>query len=48
MMFLYADPLKLDMIKEKLLPVLGENKLTIGNEVTTNKSLRRFLQSIGR
>ena len=48
MMFLYADPVKLDMIKEKLMPVLGENKLIIGNEVTTNKSLRRFLSAIGR
>ena len=48
MMFLYAPPAKLDLVKEKLSPVLGENKLIIGNEVTTNKSMRRFLNAIGR
>lgn len=48
MMFMFASPEKLDMVKEKLGPVLGENKLIIGNEITTNKSLRRFLNAIGR
>ena len=48
MMFLYAKPEKLDLVKEKLSPVLGENKLVIGNEATTSKALRRFLNSIGR
>lgn len=48
MMFLYAQPEKLDLVKEKLGPVLGENKLIIGNEATTGKSLRRFLTAIGR
>ncbi|MCM1339872.1 MAG: VWA domain-containing protein [Muribaculaceae bacterium] len=48
MMFLYASPEKLDYVKEKLGPVLGEKKLILGNEVTTNKSLRRFLNAIGR
>jgi hypothetical protein len=48
MMFLYAKPEKLDLVKEKLNPVLGENKLIIGNEVASNKSLRRFLNAIGR
>jgi hypothetical protein len=48
MMFLYAKPDKLDLVKETLGPVLGENKLIIGNEVTTSKSLRRFLNAIGR
>ena len=48
MMFMFAAPEKLDMVKEKLGPVLGENKLIIGNEITTNKSLRRFLNAIGR
>jgi hypothetical protein len=48
MMFLYAKPEKLDLVKEKLTPVLGENKLVIGNEATTSKSLRRFLNAIGR
>lgn len=48
MMFLYAAPQKLDKVKEVLTPVLGEQKLILGNEVTTNKSLRRFLTAIGR
>jgi hypothetical protein len=48
MMFLYAKPEKLDLVKEKLTPVLGENKLILGNEATTSKSLRRFLNAIGR
>ena len=48
MMFLYAAPAKLDLVKEKLGPVLGENQLILGNEATTNKSLRRFLNAIGR
>lgn len=48
MMFLYASPQKLDKVKETLNPVLGEQKLIIGNEVTTAKSLRRFLNAIGR
>lgn len=48
MMFLYASPQKLDKVKEVLTPVLGEQKLILGNEVTTGKSLRRFLTAIGR
>lgn len=48
MMFLYADPEKLDLVKEKLTPVLGEDKLIIGSETTANKSLRKFLNAIGR
>ena len=48
MMFLYAAPDKLDNVKEKLSPVLGENKLIIGSETTAEKSLRKFLNAIGR
>lgn len=48
MMFLYASPKKLDTVKEVLGPVLGENNLILGNEVTTSKSLRKFLHAIGR
>lgn len=48
MMFLYAKPEKLDVVKEKLGPILGENKLILGNEIASNKSLRRFLNAIGR
>ncbi len=48
MMFVYAHPQKLDMVKEKLTPVLGEKKLIIANEENADKSQRRFLEAIGR
>ena len=48
MMFAYAHPKKLDMVKEKLTPVLGEKKLIIVNEQNAEKSQRRFLGAIGR
>ncbi|MBQ8476475.1 VWA domain-containing protein [bacterium] len=48
MMFVYAHPQKLDMVKTKLTPVLGEKKLIIANEENTDKSQRRFLSAIGR
>ena len=48
MMFLFADPEKLDLVKEKLTPVLGERNLIIGTEVASNKALRKFLSAIGR
>ena len=48
MMFVYAHPQKLDMVKEKLTPILGEKKLIIANEENTDKSQRRFLNAIGR
>ena len=48
MMFVYAHPEKLDLVKTKLTPVLGEKKLVIVNEQTTNKSQRKLLEAIGR
>lgn len=48
MMFVYAHPEKLDMVKSKLNPVLGEKKLIIVNEQAVNKSQRRLLEAIGR
>lgn len=48
MMFLFAAPEKLDVVKEKLSPVLGEKNLIIGTEANSNKALRNFLTSIGR
>ena len=48
MMFLFAAPEKLDMVKEKLSPVLGEDHLIIGTEITADKALRNFLSAIGR
>lgn len=48
MMFLYATPEKLDLVKEKIGPVLGETKLIIGNEAASSKALRRFLNALGR
>ena len=47
-MFLYAKPDKLDFVKEKLSPVLGENNLIIATQTTASKALRKFLTAIGR
>ena len=48
MMFVYAHPEKLDMVKTKLNPVLGEKKLIVANEQNAQKSQRKFLEAIGR
>ena len=48
MMFLFAAPAKLDVVKEKLRPILGEQHLIIGSDVMSSKSLRSFLNAIGR
>ena len=48
MMFVYAHPEKLDMVKSKLNPVLGEKKLIVANETNVDKANRRFLEAIGR
>lgn len=48
MMFLFADPEKLDYVKTKLNPVLGEDKLIIANEVNIDKTSTRFIKAIGR
>ena len=48
MMFVYAHPEKLDMVKTKLGPVLGEKKLLVANETSLDKINRRFLEAIGR
>ena len=48
MLFAYAHPEKLDMVKTKLTPVLGEKKLILVNEQTINHSQRKLLEAIGR
>jgi len=48
MMFVYAHPEKLDLVKTKLTPVLGEKKLIVVNEQTASKSQRKLLEAIGR
>lgn len=48
MMFVYASPEKLDLVKTKLNPILGEKKLIIANEANIDKANRRFLNAIGR
>ncbi len=48
MMFVFADPEKLDYVKTKLSPILGENKLLTVNEVNLEKSNTRFIKAIGR
>ncbi len=48
MLFAYAHPEKLDLVKTKLTPVLGEKKLIVVNEQTAAKSQRKLLEAIGR
>ena len=48
MMFVYAPPEQLDLVKTKLNPVLGETKLIIANSANADKASRRFLTAIGR
>ncbi len=48
MMFLFAHPKKLDLVKEKLLPVLGEQRLVVSTEENADKSLRKFMSVICR
>ena len=48
MMFVYAGPEKLDIVKTKLSPILGETRLVVANEAMVNKSNTRFLKAIGR
>ena len=48
MMFVYAHPEKLDIVKTKLNSVLGETKLIVANEQNAQKAQRRFLEAIGR
>lgn len=48
MMFLYAHPEKLDMVKEKLTPVLGEKKLIVAPEQNIDKAVRQFIHALGR
>lgn len=48
MMFVYAHPEKLDLVKSKLNPVLGEKHLVVANEQNAEKAQRRFLEAIGR
>lgn len=48
MMFLFAHPSKLDLVKEKLNPILGEKHLIISPEENVDKVPRKFLQAIGR
>ena len=48
MMFVFAHPEKLDMVKEKLTPILGEKHLIIATEQVANKISTKFLEAIGR
>ncbi|MCQ2753695.1 MAG: VWA domain-containing protein [bacterium] len=48
MVFVYAHPQKLDMVKSKLNPVLGEQKLILSPEVNAEKVINKFLDAIGR
>ena len=48
MMFVYAHPQKLDIVKTTLYPVLGESKFLIATEQGIDKTINKFLTTIGR
>lgn len=48
MMFLYAHPSKLDLVKETLSPVLGESKLIISPKQNCDKAIRQYLHALDR
>ena len=48
MFFAFAHPQKLDFVKSKLSPVLGETKLIISTEQNIDKSVNTFLNAIER
>lgn len=48
MMFLDAHPEKLDLVKEKLTPVMGETKLIVATNQSTDKAIRSFINALGR
>src|SRR5574344_640500 len=48
MVFLYAHPEKLDFVKEKLVSILGEDKLVIASGETIGKVANNILKAIGR
>lgn len=48
MMFLYAHPSKLDLVKETLSPLLGETRLIISPKQNCDKAIRQYLHALGR
>ena len=48
MVFAFANPDKLDYVKGKLTPVLGEKHLIISTEETSNKISQKLFKAIGR
>ena len=48
MMFLYAHPSKLDLVKDKLSPILGENKLIVSPRQNCDKAIRQFVHALDR
>ena len=48
MMFVFAHPQKLDLVKTKLGSILGEEKLIISPEENADKALKSFIYALGR
>lgn len=46
--FLYAHPQKLDEVKQKLVPVLGDKQLVIATQENVDLAVRKFSASVGR
>lgn len=48
MMFLYAHPEKLDVVKEILTPILGETKLIVAPKQNCDKAIKQFIHALER
>lgn len=46
--FLYAHPQKLDEVRQRLVPVMGEKQLIIASEENVDIALRKFASAVGR
>ena len=46
--FLYAHPQKLDEVKQKLVPVMGDKRLIIATQENVDLAVRKFSTAVGR
>ncbi len=46
--FLYAHPQKLDEVKQKLVPVMGDKRLVIATQENVDLAVRKFSTAVGR
>ncbi len=46
--FLYAHPQKLDVVRQSILPVMGDKNLILASEENVDLAIRKILEAIGR